>query len=600
MRQKADATLTHIIGTNPPPLWQASIALKLGDMEQAQKTFIALSQQKDLAANIQGMVSYYLGLIALEQEQFEQAEARFNQLKQLKIAPYQHQKNIQALNHRQVLTARKAGHFEQAMFWLNTLPKVDPGLSRQLNQEVAYTLALKDNWAEALSHWQKAEELGEDSRKLDINLALAYQKTELFYEAAERWRKVLRRRPRKADHPDALSDEQVSKLWQTVANNYAQAGDHEEAIKTYKNALKWNDSNLEIRLALVDALQVEGRWQAAENELNRILDKDPDNIKALILLAESHNDDYSPHRAKELWLRVLELEPNNPIAKQQFPWLIANYIGSRGWWLEVDERLNMVQEGLDIIPDSQILLILAGDISLDMPDLAQAKQYFNQAINLYPNDVQVHFGVMMTWLHHEKEKEFEQVLDRLFTLKPTPAVELFLQMAERFDYLGYSDYVIPLLQRVKTLYPNSTDLAIEIAWYYYDNDQNKEALVELRSALKINPHHAEANLRIGIIYYEMGQTRLGRKHWQTAEKQAKLDKNGPLLLEIQTTKDLYIHGRRQPSSPLEMLNRLSPEMLDMMADSMPPELLDLLKNAPPGFLESLMDIELMDEDDFYD
>ena len=92
----------------------------------------------------------------------------------------------------------------------------------------SYADALANRWKQAIEQWEKARSLGEVSRALIQNLALAYEKTEQFLKSAELWRQVVRRRPRRADAPDALTPQQVALLWGHVADCYRRAGDVED------------------------------------------------------------------------------------------------------------------------------------------------------------------------------------------------------------------------------------------------------------------------------------------------------------------------------------------------------------------------------------
>lgn len=118
-----------------------------------------------------------------------------------------------------------------------------------------------------------------------------------------------------------MSDEQVARLWQRTAEAYARAGDFEEAAYVYNLAVKWQPENLTIRLARTESLLTDGRFQAAENELERILKRDPDYIPALLLRGEVEAQCgwgwFSADRAAGYWERVLELDPDNEEAQQR-------------------------------------------------------------------------------------------------------------------------------------------------------------------------------------------------------------------------------------------------------------------------------------------
>ena len=77
---------------------------------------------------------------------------------------------------------------------------------------LGYEAAQNNQWAIAAPHFRAANQLIK-SRQLFQNLALAEEALQNWLPAADAWREMIRRRPRKADHPDALSDPQVAAIW---------------------------------------------------------------------------------------------------------------------------------------------------------------------------------------------------------------------------------------------------------------------------------------------------------------------------------------------------------------------------------------------------
>ena len=84
---------------------------------------------------------------------------------------------------------------------------------------LGFAAAQQQDWQQAHGYWQKAYTL-RPNRQLAQNLALSYEGAQEWQLAAENWREMIRRRPRKADHPDYLSEAQVTTLWQHIAQCY--------------------------------------------------------------------------------------------------------------------------------------------------------------------------------------------------------------------------------------------------------------------------------------------------------------------------------------------------------------------------------------------
>lgn len=608
LKKKAGSTLQRLTETPLHPLWQGLVAVALGDQSTAALQLRPLAGPDSSAPRqIRNVARYYLGLGAAKTGQLEAALAHWQAAKNDGLdTPHLHA-NIAAAAYELALQAQQAGNPHRASELLEQV-SLTAGLhsdirdfSRQLNWELGYAAAQKGNWPQALSHWQLAERAGDDSRSLLLNLALAYQQQEQFGPAAEHWRTLLRRRPRKADHPDALTDQQVARMWQNVAENYDKAGEYEEAITTYKNALKWAPENLELRLKLVDALQSEGRWQAAENELNRILEKDPDNVPALVLLAESYSDDYFVERPRQLWRRILRLEPQHPVARQQ---LAQTYEQEGSQWLtwqrNYQKAIEIYKQGLKEVPDNQRLLVIIGGTYADWGKFDLARDYLAQARAVNPSDAQTLYTIFTIWLQNKSLPDMQQTLELLQALSSPLPAGLFLDLFERCHHYDQPKLAEHILEFVAKKYAGDANTMVGVAAGYVELEQENKALPILRQALKEQPNHIEANIQIGLIYFYTDQTRLARRHWDKAAELARQINDQALMYRIKLMKDELLYGKRPPQSPGELFRNLPPEVLEQMLKDAPPEVAAMLRNMPPGMLDILAGFGEDEDDDFID
>ncbi len=604
IKKKARSTLQRLAETPLHPIWQSLVAVALGDQATAALQLKPLAGPDNNAPRqFRNVARYYLGLAAAQTGQLETALAYWQAAKNDGLnTPHLHA-NISAVAYQLALQVHQAGNLHRAQ---ELLKQVRPtagldgdlrNFSRQLNWELGYAAAQKGNWQQALACWQLAQQSGDDSRQLLFNLALAYQHQEQFWQAAEHWRSLLRRRPHKADHPDALTDQQVARIWQNVAENYSKAGEYEEAITTYKNALKWAPENLELRLKLVDALQCEGRWQAAENELNRILEKDRDNVPALVLLAESYSDDYFVERPRQLWQRILKLEPQHPVARQQ----LAHTYEQEGyqwmtWQRNYQKAIEIYKQGLSEVPDSQRLLVMIGGTYADWGKFDQARDYLAQARALNPTDAQTLHTMFTIWLENKSLPDMQQILELLQALSPSLPAGLFLDLSERCHHYDQPKLAGQILEFVAQKYPADANAMVGVAAGYVELEQENKALPILRQVLKEQPNHIEANIQIGLIYFYMEQIRLARRHWDKAAELARQVNDHALLYRIKLMKDELLYGKRPPQSPGELFRNLPPEVLEQLLKDAPPEVAEMLRHMPPGMLDILAGFDDNDDD----
>lgn len=594
IRKKANSTLSRLQQqSNLAPLWHGLVAFKLDHYPEARQQLEAAL--KTAPQSMQGIIHYYLGVIDAMDGRIESAGKHWQETESAGHLEYHVKVNQSKIRYHQALALRKSGQMEEAFDMLNNIyfKGLVPGFSelhQQLSRETAYQAAQKNNWAVARKIWEKLAKEGDNSRNLIFNLALAYQNSGFYLQAADYWRQILRRRPRKKNHPDALSDEQVSRIWQSVADNYAKAGDYEEAIKTYKNALKWSPGSLDLRLKLVEAYQTEGRWQAGINLLNRILEEHPDNIQALTLLAESYSDDWlNTATAVKLWKRILELEPQNPVAKQQLALSYEQQARLRLQWRHDPKgAIEIYKEGLQEVPDSQRLLMLTGFAYIDLDDLDQTRHYFEQALSINPHDLNSLLPIYMTWVQHQSEKDIADTFEMLKALPPSTPFTFFIEIIDRCIEQSHTKQAREVMAHAESRYNDVEEALVELARGYVSLEENQSAIRLLKSVIEKNPDHAEANLHLGTVYFEMDQTRLGKRYWKKAENIARKTNNQMLLYELKTLTDYYIHGVRKPSSPFEMLRGMPPELLQQLLEGAPPEVIQMVETMGPEALFAMM------------
>jgi tetratricopeptide (TPR) repeat protein len=603
LQKKGGAALPPLAEQPLDPLWQGLLALASNDPAAASQLQAAL-EAGDLHPLPRSLAHYYLGVAAVRANQPEAALAHWQKAQADGLDTPHLRHNLSTLAFEQAVWMQQRGRPQQAA---ELLAQVNPNgqadrrlqaLQQQLNLELGYAAAQKGNWTQAVGHWETAERAGDDSRSLVYNLALAYQHVERFQDAADYWRTLLRRRPRRSSHPEALTEQQVARIWQNVAENYAKAGDFEEAITTYKNAVKWAPDNLDLRLQLVEAYQVEGRWQAAENELNRILEKEPDNIRALTLLAESYSDSYYPGQARRLWLRILELEPQNPVARQQLAHTIEREGFARNMWGQPHQAIEIYQEGLKHVPDSQRLLVKIGGTYAQLGNFEQARVYLNQAHQLNPNDLQTLHTIFNIWLEFNSKPDLQQAFDLIKAVKSSIPGGFFLDLVQRCLKLRKEPEARRLLEYADTQYAADDDVSVSIAMAYLDLADAQQARSILRRVLKHNPAHIEANIELGILYYEMDQTRLAKRHWQEAETEARKLNDLILVHRIKLIKDEFLHGKLPPRNPIEMIKSLPPQLREQILQTAPPEVAELLRD--PQLLDLMMNFPGVNNDDFDD
>jgi tetratricopeptide (TPR) repeat protein len=324
----------------------------------------------------------------------------------------------------------------------------------------------------------------------------------------------------------------------------------------------------------------------------------------LIALAESYAEDYwGEHQARKLLLRVLELEPQNPIARQQLAFLFERRGVSILQWGQATQALAIFKEGLELVPDNQRLLVLVGGVYVGTGEHDKGRPYFEKALTANPNDLQTLYTVYLAWLNADSQADVDQTFERIKAIRGPIPGSFFIDLINRCLEAGQEKQAMALIDYVEAHYQDDEQTLLMLASLLSDVEQEGRALALLRKILKESPDHAEANLQLGTLYFEMGQTRLAKRHWQKAEQQARKENNQMLLYQLKMTRDTMLYGKQPPRNMFDMLRQMPPELRQQLFEGAPPEIAGMLQNMDLETLEMLMGFA-MDDDlgtfDFFD
>jgi tetratricopeptide (TPR) repeat protein len=185
--------------------------------------------------------------------------------------------------------------------------------------QAAGAAAAAGQWPQATALWEAARQILGNAQGLGSprtilhNLALAYERQERWEEAAEAWRGLLRARTRKrtGSTADTAQDEARWAWVRTrIISCYRHAGRPDEAVAIFRQALKLDPNDHELRLQFADALLANEQERAAQNEIKRILEIEPYHPEALLRYANDLAERWQYDEAQRLVRELLTHHPD--------------------------------------------------------------------------------------------------------------------------------------------------------------------------------------------------------------------------------------------------------------------------------------------------
>ncbi|NJN82607.1 MAG: tetratricopeptide repeat protein [Caldilineaceae bacterium] len=367
------------------------------------------------------VLAYYVGVAAMRKGDEEAARTAWRQASRGLSSPW-------FLENRAGLLRQAAVALAQEERWQEVLDLSEADLLTDyedsvLNETVGlanfhlgYTAAEAGLWLPALKHLRAANRHVSD-RRLAQDLALAEEANDHWVNAAEAWREMARRRPRKSDHPDYLTDEQVAAIWSHASDCYGHVDEMGEAITCLKNAIKYAPDDLDLRMKLVDVYRYDDRNEAAINELDRILESHPDHVPALMRLAALLDENW--YRDPEpIWKRVLRIEPENVEARDALAEIYIerasshapNNFLSRLTRRPEKDRIKELLAALEVIPDHPRLFAELGMAYVSTKKMKDARAYLRKAFDAAGRDVGVVGLVLHELLHADGGDDVKELV----------------------------------------------------------------------------------------------------------------------------------------------------------------------------------------------
>ncbi len=419
------------------PLW-AALARVAAHHPNAYASLAAL----ELAPQLVGLQHYYLGVAALQQQEYELALHHWTQIPaddrfSLPGLPtnlvHVLVQQLGSLHAQQQLDT--AGQLALHVSRLNLAHATLDTLLVETLDAAAHHAAQQQQWDDAITYWTAARTiiarrstLG-SPRTLLHNLALAHEARAAlrpagaaasdWLAAAELWRTMARTRPRSTNAPTAGYD---AAAWTWIRRRaitcYQHANATQQAVDVYRQLVRANPTNTEVRMELVDALRVNDQDGAAINELERILAIDPDHIEALLQLAQYDLEDYGWRPDWQHLQRLFALNPADELHRRRIVQLTVQktYAMQRIGYSE--EALHLLQQGQQFEPQSYLFPLLIARIQIDQHRYDLARTLLQRALDLSTTHHYAYVAVIECWVvmddlqrAHEIWQHAEQLLD---------------------------------------------------------------------------------------------------------------------------------------------------------------------------------------------
>jgi tetratricopeptide (TPR) repeat protein len=149
-------------------------------------------------------------------------------------------------------------------------------------KEIGFAAIQKGNWKQAVEALQQAHRENPDDIDILCQLGWAYLNTNTHTKAFQMWNTALKKAPGKKSIID-----HIVKGYTIFGKRLKDQRIYNQALVQFKNALKQDPNNLDLRMLLAETFYEMKNYTAALNEYNKVIEADPRNKLARQGIRES-------------------------------------------------------------------------------------------------------------------------------------------------------------------------------------------------------------------------------------------------------------------------------------------------------------------------
>ena len=177
-------------------------------------------------------------------------------------------------------------------------------LSHQTNPDVNAISALM---AQAVNAAKQATDISPKSVLILSNLATMYENAAAIIPDARNWAVKILSSAKDLEPSNPI-------LWWRLGNNNLLAGNKEEAVKNYREAVSLKRDYVAAHLGLAVSYEQNGEFDKANDSYQTALSLEPSNVEALFnygRLLFNRNGKGDRAIAEKVWLQVIQVQPNH-------------------------------------------------------------------------------------------------------------------------------------------------------------------------------------------------------------------------------------------------------------------------------------------------
>lgn len=337
--------------------------------------------------------------------------------------------------------------------------------------------------------------------------ASSQQKASRHLEQAEHWAANGKMGEATLEYRRAIQlDPKSPKAHLALAKIFMDRRDYVAAYQQLNIVHKNAPDNREEQLMMAELTYRTGNVGEAEKEAQALVTQSPNDVQALIILAESALAIKDTKLASFNADRILQIDPKN----------------GRGWYLKAVlqhaagdnvESEKSLRNAISFAPDSIPAVVALAALRARAGDVAGAEAVIRQALASNPGNIQVHYLLAEFLVEENRGSEAQEVFRQIKALDDSDSTNRGA-LARYFLMSGDIKAAVKEYQEIIQRHPDDVQNALQLAAAYIELGQNSDADQLVNSIGKRSPNDPKMLLFRGRLRVEEGQLEDGIRDLQ--------------------------------------------------------------------------------------
>ena len=261
-------------------------------------------------------------------------------------------------------------------------------------------------------------------------------------------------------------------------------------------------------------------YENAALQLNKILDRNPNDIEAISNLGNIYMAQNDFNRAKSEFTKIKQKAPKNSLGYQKLSQLYA-IMG------ESSKAVSELENGYETIPESNGLFVnlIRGYVSNEKYDTAI--RALTKRINQNPEEVFLYNLIGQTYMARKDYANAEKNFKKAIELEPTLMLP-YNSLASLYLIQGRKDHAINTLESVITNNPEQPMGYMALGRFYEQTQEYQKAIKIYEEGYKVNPNLGHAANNISFLLCEHFDSKENlEKAFELAKKALRLMPKNP-------------------------------------------------------------------------